>query len=165
MDHQQKRSNSIKWVLLGLALFLPITIFIFLKMFGSNEFDVPVLFQSEIPTCNDSTTFPYKVPNEVLAQYGGVDSDSLLLIFFGDKGEESRRQIKRATNLLNQLPIKVVVNETFDGAEKRCAFLMAPHLDAVLIDGERNIRGQYTSADREDVDRILTEITIILKRY
>jgi hypothetical protein len=165
MDSQQKRSKSIKWILLCIALFLPISIFVFLKMFGMNEFQVPILFQSEVPSCNDSTTFPYHVPNHVVDQYGGVTSDSLLLLFFGEKGEQSSRQIKRVSSALGALPVKIVVEVDFDGVQKRCAFLMPPAKDVVLVDGERNIRGQYASSDREDMDRLLTEISIILKRY
>lgn len=165
MDSQQQRSKSTKWILLGLALFFPISIFIVLKMFGTNEFHVPLLYQTEVPTCSDSTVFPYHVPERVLDEYGAITSDSLRLIFFGEHDENSRRQIKRVLLALDKLPVKHVIKADFDGIQKRCAFLMPPNKDVVLVDSERSIRGQYESSDREDMDRLITEVTIILKRY
>jgi hypothetical protein len=48
---------------------------------------------------------------------------------------------------------------------KKCVFLLKEPFDLVMVDRAGVIRGQYTSNDREEVDRLIMEITIILKRY
>lgn len=35
----------------------------------------------------------------------------------------------------------------------------------ILVDGERRIRGYYDGTDREDIDRLITEINILLGNY
>jgi len=42
-----------------------VSIFLFLKIFGDNEFEVPVLFEEGIPDCAGSGQ-PHKVPSETL---------------------------------------------------------------------------------------------------
>jgi protein SCO1/2 len=51
-----------KFFFLLLTLAIPVAIFLFLKIFGSNSFDVPVLFENGIPDCNTSIS-PHKVPD------------------------------------------------------------------------------------------------------
>ena len=46
-----------------------------------------------------------------------------------------------------------------------CTLLLNPTLDLVLLDGKKRIRGQYNSNERDEVDRLMTELDIILKRY
>jgi len=45
-----------KSIFLILTLAIPVSIFLFLKFFGSNTFDVPVLFENGIPDCDNSGT-------------------------------------------------------------------------------------------------------------
>src|SRR5690349_2640370 len=63
--------RSVKFLLLFLALLLPVLIYVFLKTFGKNEFKVPVLYQEEQivsqPDCGSfKYTVPYVVPPDVL---------------------------------------------------------------------------------------------------
>jgi hypothetical protein len=48
---------------------------------------------------------------------------------------------------------------------KRCVFFLSDVQDLVLVDATGVIRGQYLSTDRDEMDRLITEIAIILKRY
>lgn len=50
-----------KGIFLILTLAIPVAIFLFLKIFGSNEFEVPILFESGIPGCVDSQR-PHLIP-------------------------------------------------------------------------------------------------------
>jgi hypothetical protein len=43
-----------KFIFLILTLAIPVSIFLFLKIFGNNEFEVPVLFEEGLPECGDS---------------------------------------------------------------------------------------------------------------
>lgn len=44
------------------TLAIPVTVFLFLKYFGNNTFEVPILFESGIPNCQDSSG-PHRVPD------------------------------------------------------------------------------------------------------
>jgi hypothetical protein len=48
---------------------------------------------------------------------------------------------------------------------KKCVLLVPAAEDLIAIDKEGKIRGYYTSSDREEVDRLLLEIEILLKKY
>ena len=51
-----------KSIFLVLTLAIPVSIFLFLKLFGTNTFDVPVLFEEGIPDCT-SFQIPHAVPD------------------------------------------------------------------------------------------------------
>jgi hypothetical protein len=51
-----------KFILLIFTLAIPVSIFLFLKIFGNNEFEVPILFENGIPGCDESTE-PHLVPS------------------------------------------------------------------------------------------------------
>ena len=112
-------------------------------------------------------TTPYLVPDSVTSQLS-IGNDSLVVIAFNDGSNiNSSNQIKRIEEELAGLPIGLL---TFSGSErhlfwKRCIFFLQEPQDVVALDAKGRIRGQYSSADREDIDRLLTELAIILKRY
>lgn len=51
-----------KTFFLILTLAIPVSIFLFLKLFGSNNFEVPFLFEEGVPNCSNSAV-PHKVPD------------------------------------------------------------------------------------------------------
>lgn len=55
------------------TLAIPVAIFLFLKIFGENSYEVPVLFEDGIPECLQ-TSSPHKVPD--IANYGATIKDS-----------------------------------------------------------------------------------------
>lgn len=160
--------NRTKALFLFLALILPVCIFVFLRIFGRNEFNVEPLFSNEAPTALNecqAVSAPYFLPDTIksLLPFG---KDSLLVIAFeGDSNlANPTKRIKEEIQNLN------VGFLTLPRSErhlfwKRCVFFLQESQDVVAVDVKGRIRGQYTSADREDVDRLLTELTILLKRY
>lgn len=47
-----------------------------------------------------------------------------------------------------------------------CVFLLNADQDAVIIDSQKRIRGQYNLVKREDADRmVMQEMNILFKRY
>lgn len=48
---------------------------------------------------------------------------------------------------------------------KKCVFFMKADSDVVVLDKERRIRGYYVGSSREDVDRLIVELKIMLKKY
>lgn len=158
-----------KTIFLFLALVLPIAIFIFLKLFGRNEFAVHPLFIDKVPAlegCSGVTNLPYHIPDSIGDQLS-ISQDSLTIVFFGEMERESDNQYKRVEDETSGDPVHIT--RLGDNARftywKRCVFFLKDSLDVVAVDRNGTIRGQYVSADREDIDRLLTEVTIMLKKY
>jgi len=157
-----------KALFLFLALILPVCIFIFLRIFGKNEFNVEPLFSNAPPLASKechTVSAPYFLHDSIksLLPFG---KDSLLVIAFEGTsyGADQSNRIKEE---ISTLPVGFL---TLPGSErhlfwKRCIFFLEEPQDVVAVDAKGRIRGQYTSGDREDIDRLLTELTIILKRY
>jgi hypothetical protein len=51
-----------KFIFLILTLAIPVSIFLFLKIFGNNEFEVPVFFEEGLTDCGDSKQ-PHIIPS------------------------------------------------------------------------------------------------------
>jgi hypothetical protein len=157
-----------KSVFLFVALFLPVGIFLFLKFFGKNEFAVPALFVDTAPVVAPdcpAAQLPYVVADSVWHQ---LPSDrSLVLIYFGESSTASENVLSRVQHELQPLSVGIVPLTPNDryARWKRCVFFLADPLDIVLVDSSRAIRGQYASGDRKEVDRLLTEIDILLENY
>jgi len=187
---------------LFLAFVLPVSIFVFLKLFGRNEFDVAPLFVTEAPPhtegCGFVPSLPYFVPDSIRSRYH-LTADSLTVIFFAPVSGEELNQLDRIREQTASDPVQILestsvaaiagtgVQENPDSsvlktaspaaagdassipagsdAVRRCLFFLDNDLNVVMLDRRGAIRGQYTAGDRDDMDRLLTEITIILKKY
>jgi hypothetical protein len=102
-----------------------------------------------------------------MAQYP-LATDSLLLLYYEDPGAESIKQWKRIVKSFQAFPVKLDTanrSKAVDLYRKKCIFLMNDTNDLLLLDRKGIIRGHYLSSDREEVDRLITEVTILLKKY
>lgn len=75
-------NKLIKGVLLFIALILPVLIFVFLKMFGKNQFDIPIFNHTEISdgaNCDD-IALPHTV-KEIKGTLGSMMSMSVANIY------------------------------------------------------------------------------------
>jgi hypothetical protein len=159
-----------KAALLFLGLVLPVLIFIFLKLFGKNQFDVPLPYANgvqEIPAgCDVAYPEPYRLADSVIHKISSKPVSSLLLVNFGDETPKLRSILKEFA------ATEITVSNQRDlprGSEleflKKCVLLMKDPATMILIDREKNIRGHYDGNDRDDLDRLDAELTIILKKY
>ncbi|MBA4056955.1 MAG: hypothetical protein C0490_19730, partial [Marivirga sp.] len=138
-----------KVVFLFLALILPICIFIFLKLFGRNEFAVPPLYSDTYPDqgdCKDSIKLPYSIPDSIHSQLPLIQ-DSLVLIAFGEMSIGSNNQIKRIETEFGSDPLALFYATSSERYLfwKKCIFFLKDPLDLVLVDRSGVIRGQYES--------------------
>lgn len=164
-------NGSRKALYLFLALILPGLVFLFLKYFGKNEFAVEPLFVKEAPApvagCG-TVTLPYSLPDSVIKPLFR-EQDSLSLILFGALTSNTMEsQWKRTQQELGANPVQFlhyVDTSRTTQTLSQCTFLLREPFDAVLVDRNGVIRGQYDLADREDADRLITEVIIILKKY
>jgi len=157
--------------ILFLGLLLPVLVFVFLKFFGRNQFDVPLLYENgvtEIPEgCGRSYPAPYKLPDSVLLRiYPDSLASVLLLVNFGDEPSKLQDIITKFDSELAVVTGKdITMGRSEVEAVRRCVLLLEEPYDMVLIDSEKNIRGHYNGADRDELDRLEAEITIILNKY
>lgn len=190
-------NKSIKVLFLVIAFVFPISIFVFLKLFGKNEFDVPALFTTEAPPAHGCAPvqLPYVVPDSI-QQKLRLPADSLTVIFFETRtGEELNQrdrvkeqtasdpiQVLDADKAFGHYPVTNTPNASDSGASKenlhsvamsgeridalrRCVFFVRGDTNVVMLDKRGAIRGQYKAGDREEMDRLLTEVAILLRKY
>jgi hypothetical protein len=155
---------------LFLALLLPGCVFIFLKIFGENEFNVPPLYH-EVPPVSvrgcEPVTAPYHLPDTIMGKLGFKD-DSLVVAAFTAPGEKEEDPLTRIITNFAGDPVHITYFNTGTSADstiRSCIFFLNEPFDVVLVDREGQIRGEYDADDRDEIDRLITEITIILKKY
>ena len=153
-----------KILFLSLALLLPVIVFIFLKMFGRNQFDIPVYHKDSVELiagCERAFEAPYVIADSVTAEIGWKGNEATL-ISFSEIPSEGLMRLKEDFEP-SQLQI-VSLNES-KFARLRCVFLVSEKYNAVLLDGKKQIRGYYQLTSRDEADRLLMEISILLKDY
>jgi hypothetical protein len=159
-----------KFLYLFIALLLPLLIFLFLKYFGKNEFDIPLYYENGV---EDSLTAKCGV--KIDKQYFVSDSAMSSLKWDGrpvlaiDVNEGELKALSELvedegfTNLnvlsLNNLPTKKLTDF------KKCTLFLRDPWNAVLIDNQKRIRGYYKIGDRNEMDRLEVELKILLKKY
>lgn len=159
-----------KIILLILALLLPACIFLMLKMFGKNQFDVTPLFTEEIPELSSECAqrkiaVPYHIPDSVLNRLP-FNSDSLLCIHFDDGSAEANDQLQRVVEQFGNDPLQVTSSNSLTNSNwRQCIFFLKEPFNVVVVDRKGRIRGQYEAEDRDEIDRLITEVTILLKKY
>lgn len=157
--------KSKKIIFLFVALLVPSIIFVFLKMFGKNQFDVDVLYTDNMPEftdkCNASYTLPYHLPDSVFA--GLNKGDSAVFVYFGDAN--TTNFINRVLSRYSSDPVGHKVFDRSNAALRECIFILEEPFDVALVDTKGRIRGQYNSSEREEVDRLITELAILLRKY
>jgi protein SCO1/2 len=158
-----------KPILLFIALLLPGCIFVFLKFFGENKFDVVPLYTEEYPVgaadCGIGITLPYSVPDSIQLKFNS-DSKPFTLIHIGNITDDSDKQLKRVEHEYGDgINMRKVPLTTETSQLKSCTFFLTESNDLVLIDQKGLIRGQYNSTNRKEIDRLITELSILLKQY
>lgn len=198
-------SKFTKYVVLGVTLIIPVFIYVFLELFGSNQFTVPSYYQEEIPD-------KYSECSGVRAPYGvSFSGDSLIdyhsrgkIILVNPVVDEcfdcppNLNEIKRVLNKHNDIKVvsfyeTVYTSITDDlGLPKgwdlvglsqvdlielmRCKLLLdMPQTTTleelskinrlVLIDPQGKIRGYYEKEDREEIDRLIVELSILKQEF
>lgn len=184
--------QSIKSIILFIALLLPVVIFLFLKLFGDNKFDIPLYYnhQDEIALeticLNTNIIAPYVVDlenahilNDILL--GTLNDEKITLLAYsnGEKKSNLSYKLKRLQERLEQdyqmilfvdssqnrtLINQIVVNKPKDEIVSfwKCTLLTNDYYQWVLLDNEKRIRGYYDSSE-EEMDRLIVEMAILIK--
>jgi hypothetical protein len=157
-----------KKVILIIALLVPIGIFIFLKMFGKNEFSIPVYYETGVENppanCKREYQAPYLVPAAVLNNVDWNGRPVLIVI-------DSSRSVQSSLTGLDEDLAAEVQTIFLSGKDEylvelyACDLLLKEPWTTVLVDDQRRIRGYYDPETREEVDRLIVELKILLKKY
>lgn len=162
--------NLTKTILLFSALLLPALIFLFLRQFGQNEFAVAPLYATEQPPvvegCPRVVDVPYRIREDLQQKYR-IKADSLTVIFFGALNGEAANQYARVSDEIANEPVQVMtgIADSTELFSRRCEFFLTDPADVVMIDHKGAIRGHYTAGDLGEMDRLLTEVAIILRKF
>jgi len=161
------------------TVLLPVSIILILNVFGENEFDVPVL-TSINPDCDSNSLFefledenPGVVPNRINLIVLASKQDLQSVIGDLQRIHENIGKLELlsyfliGTNLdFQQLPSYVTYVNLSNGIsqEFECSITFSENQQynkTLLVDDLGKVRGQYSSEDIEELDRIVVEIKII----
>ncbi len=157
-----------KKIILIIALLVPIGVFVFLKMFGKNEFSIPVYYETGVENppsdCKRNYQAPYLVPAAVLNTVDWNGRPALIVI------DSSRSVQSTLTGLDEDLVAEVQIiflprKGEYLAERYTCDLLLQKPWTTVLVDDQRRIRGYYDPETREEVDRLIVELKILLKKY
>lgn len=165
---------------LFLALALPGLIFVFLKFFGKNEFNIPIYFENGIvedSVCSVSSKVKYAVQDSIIARGKGATVVIIYPFVGDDLSEINRVQSKYNARGVNWLILSGIQNlpksgistqfldYTLFGNVVTCHLRIQEPWSVVLLDSENAIRGFYDGRSREEIDRLDGELKILLKQY
>lgn len=168
--------------MLTAGLFVPVAVMLFLKIFGKNEFEVKPFYQDTLPVrpsyCPDNAKVPYTLPASMLARLNSTGSSSLVLCWFSKPdivvlqrirnlfSEEELAMVAAVADLQNDDLLKTSLHIPSDSISfyNSCYLFLPEQKSAVLVDKTGRIRGYYHTT-RDEIDRLLMEVSIILKKY
>ena len=160
-----------KFIFLIIALIMPVTVFVFLKLFGRNEFRVPVRYEAgniaAPPNCDYTYTAPYRVADSVFTTLGLNDNDSLYVFYFDPSiaSGMNRISVEFKGDLVQMLSSESVAATIDPNHLRECILLTKADSSVVLVDHLHRVRGYYVGNDRDEIDRLAVEMKIILKQY
>ena len=160
-----------KILYLVVALIFPALIFLFLKFFGRNEFNVPPLYQQQVDLpaseCPFSYQTPYAVPDSVMSQLLKYDSALLIALSFpigNGTAEGIPRLWRRVAGTFAATPVSFIqmdsLESLFPNIEliRDCIFFVREPASVVLVDAQGRIRGHYDATSLDDMDRLVVEL-------
>ena len=149
----------LKKIILFVALPLPVVVFLFLKFFGKNEFDVPVYWSDGINVsgCKPQTA-PYILPDSALNAWGWTGTRATLIVL-DENG--IKNNLARVSDLFDEGDYATIKVSNVPG----CLLLAGDTSKVVMIDDQKRIRGYYTPTNRKETDRLGVELRILLKQY
>lgn len=157
---------------LAIALCLPVFIFMFLRFFGKNQFNIPVYYQNGVADiaseCGGDYTKSYYVPDSVIGLAGQGESTRATLVLL-DSSPQLETNLKRLWNDFEKSEVAILNLENYSPQRllkwKRCVLMLEEPWTVVLVDEQKRIRGYYNPVSLEETDRMLVELKILLKKY
>ena len=179
-------NRSIKVALLVVTLALPALIFIFLKLFGENTFEVPIYHTNGVDQNVEGCSFPsgqYHVDPSQMPEEARLQGKISVVAFVADR--KVLNQLDRVDQSFSHKSLQILnicdsttITELGGGSSGslrqlylnshkhrqliRCGFVAENDRQLVLVDQLSRIRGYYLAEDWEEIDRLILEIKILL---
>jgi protein SCO1/2 len=157
-------NKKIAYLLVALAL--PGLIFIFLKIFGKNHFDIPVYYKAGISDslkeCSGAHHGQYTVPDSALIIFGYKKDVVSLFVDASEIDNKELEQLKQSFKNQLQIISLVGIEPTRLNRIKKCNLFLKEPWKAVLVDKQKQIRGYYAFSSLEETDRLNVEVDILL---
>lgn len=174
-----------KTLALIIILGLPIAIIFFLKTFGENKFDLPIMHQDGpewiIGVCANGQGQHYVIIPEELARASTPEMIKVFAIVDSAQLQDIKL-LNRISSALDVSAIDVIViasavldSSIFDEGIRAakveanqlkyftdCSLLLKDDFNIVLVDTQNRIRGYYILSDKEEIERLIVEIKVLL---
>lgn len=155
--------KNTKPIFLGLALLLPVVIFIFLKLFGKNKFDIPVYYKNGVDSvCVINKSKPFEVDDIIIKSIDWKNQPALLTFAPSEKELENFKHVWQEIETEEVTSVYLAADST---QWRDCLLLMRSPWKTVLVDKDKHIRGYYNLNSREETDRLIVELKILLEQY
>lgn len=197
--------KGFKILVLLIILLIPAGIYIFLQMFGHNEFELPIYSENRTEAEKEAGILNFNGLYDIngLKVDNNSFADEIIVLEFVSSLSENKKQdyqIKRISDIFrNEKSIRIIrvfVNNNYSDtipvevpghAERNLSLLFASDGDMnkmiqsvlpsdevpgspngfnkiLLLDTEHKIRGSYLIDDFEEIDRLILEVKILLKK-
>lgn len=143
-------------------LAIPAAIFIFLKFFGDNRFDIEIFYQNGAPATKEceATTGQFYIADSLAVS---VDKPQVIL-FSQTNGDNEIQNIEVRLNdtFKENLFVHKIENGSNNLTTIHCGYRSESVDKIILIDDKRRVRGYY-DRDLDEIDRLIVEVKIILE--
>ncbi|MEQ9424754.1 MAG: hypothetical protein RJQ09_10075 [Cyclobacteriaceae bacterium] len=180
-----------KYLILTVAFVVPVLIYLFLKLFGQNYYALPVYYQDETVRLEKEGCAILRAPHTVAFIDEASFATVIVPLPDGcENCTDSWNELRRIQQRHDEVAFNFITDKPMDCPDAlsncssnylssvdlvnrmRCDLVMdipmrisldsAKKLNRwVLVDSYRKIRGYYEPNDREEIDRLILELTIL----
>ena len=157
-----------KGFILLFSLLFPIIVFLFLKFYGQNEYELSVYNSSCSEIIDEYIIKDFNRKNNIrIVDVRMTDNDILVDNYINKLEINDEIEVITLSNKLRTLNwLNMVVERGL--IERLSGCIENEYLDksfVLLLDKQNRVRGHFYSADRKDIERLDVEIDILLLQY
>ena len=157
-----------KGFILLFSLLFPIIVFLFLKFYGQNEYELSVYNSSCSEIIDEYIINDFNRKNNIrIVDIRLTDNDILVDNYINKLEINDQIEVITLSNKLRNLNwLNIVVDKVL--IERLSGCIPNEYLEKsfiLLLDKQNRVRGHFYSADRKEIERLDVEIDILLLEY
>ena len=157
-----------KGFILLFSLLFPIIVFLFLKFYGQNEYELSVYNSSCSEIIDEYIINDFNRKNNIrIVDIRLTNNDILVDNYINKLGINDQIEVITLSNKLRNLNwLNLVVDKVL--IERLSGCIPNEYLEKsfiLLLDKQNRLRGHFYSADRKEIERLDVEIDILLLEY
>ena len=157
-----------KGFILLFSLLFPIIVFLFLKFYGQNEYELSVYNSSCSEIIDEYIINDFNRKNNIrIVDIRMTDNDILVDNYINKLEINDQIEVITLSNKLRNLNwLNLVVDKVLIERLSEC--IQNEYLEKsfiLLLDKQNRVRGHFYSADRKEIERLDVEIDILLLEY